>query len=159
MAAGSDTALVQRTSKSASDEGLFFAGGPDSCGEGMLGKARLFPPRRMPPYLRHVFVCTNRRPADNPKGSCAMKGSEAVLERFKEELHARGLKGKMRANAAGCLDACAFGTSVVVYPEGVWYGGVQVEDVVEIIESHLLGNSPVERLRMKGTQPAAIEPG
>jgi (2Fe-2S) ferredoxin len=81
-----------------------------------------------------------------------MKGSEAVLERFKEELHARGLKGKMRANAAGCLDACAFGTSVVVYPEGVWYGGVKVEDVVEIVESHLLGNTPVERLRMKGTQ-------
>ncbi len=109
----------------------------------------------MPPYQRHVFVCTNRRAADNPKGCCALKGSEAVLERFKEELHRRGLKGKMRANAAGCLDACAFGTSVVVYPEGVWYAGVRVEDVVEIIESHLLGNSVVERLRMKGTLGAS----
>ncbi|MGO9832037.1 MAG: (2Fe-2S) ferredoxin domain-containing protein [Myxococcaceae bacterium] len=113
----------------------------------------------MPPYQRHVFVCTNRRPADNPKGCCALKGSEAVLERFKEELHQRGLKGRMRANAAGCLDACAFGTSVVVYPEGVWYAGVRVEDVVEIIESHLLGNRVVERLRMKGTSGApAPEP-
>jgi (2Fe-2S) ferredoxin len=109
----------------------------------------------MPPYTRHIFVCTNRRPADNPKGCCALKGSEAVLDRFKEELHRRGLKGQMRANAAGCLDACAFGTSVVVYPEGVWYGGVQVADVVEIIDSHLLGHRPVERLRMKGTEPAA----
>jgi (2Fe-2S) ferredoxin len=113
----------------------------------------------MPPYQRHVFVCTNRRPADNPKGSCAEKGSEAVLERFKEELHNRGLKGKMRANAAGCLDACAFGTSVVVYPEGVWYAGVKVDDVVEIIESHLLGNTPVERLRMKGTTSSAAPTG
>lgn len=60
----------------------------------------------------------------------------------------------MRANAAGCLDACAFGTSVVVYPEGVWYGGVKAEDVLEIVESHLLGGKPVERLRMKGTVPA-----
>jgi (2Fe-2S) ferredoxin len=108
----------------------------------------------MPPYKRHIFVCTNRRPADNPKGCCALKGSEAVLERFKQELHQRGLKGQMRANAAGCLDACALGTSVVVYPEGVWYGGVQVDDVVEIIDSHLLGDRPVERLRMKGTQQA-----
>jgi (2Fe-2S) ferredoxin len=114
----------------------------------MLGKHEQTP---MPPYQRHVFVCTNRRPPENPKGCCAQKGSEAVLERFKEELHQRGLKGRMRANAAGCLDACAFGTSVVVYPEGVWYGGVKVEDVVEIIESHLLGDTPVERLRMKGT--------
>jgi (2Fe-2S) ferredoxin len=113
----------------------------------------------MPPYQRHVFVCTNRRPPDNPKGCCALKGSEAVLDRFKEELHQRGLKGRMRANAAGCLDACAFGTSVVVYPEGVWYGGVKVEDVVEIIESHLLGNRPVERLRMKGTNAAAPADG
>lgn len=108
----------------------------------------------MPPYQRHIFVCTNRRPADNPKGCCALKGSEAVLERFKEELHRRGLKGRLRANAAGCLDACAFGTSVVVYPEGVWYAGVQVEDVLEIVESHLLGGRPVERLRMKGTTGA-----
>jgi (2Fe-2S) ferredoxin len=108
----------------------------------------------MPPYTRHIFVCTNLRSADNPKGCCALKGSEAVLDRFKEELHQRGLKGRMRANASGCLDACAFGTSVVVYPEGVWYGGVQVTDVVEIIDSHLLGDRPVERLRMKGTEPA-----
>jgi (2Fe-2S) ferredoxin len=110
----------------------------------------------MPPYQRHIFVCTNRREADNPKGCCALKGSEAVLERFKEELHRRGLKGRLRANAAGCLDACAYGTSVVVYPEGVWYGGVQVEDVVEIVESHLLGGQPVERLRMKGTAAAPL---
>jgi (2Fe-2S) ferredoxin len=108
----------------------------------------------MPPYQRHIFVCTNRRAEDNPKGCCALKGSEAVLERFKQELHQRGLKGKIRANAAGCLDACAFGPSVVVYPEGVWYAGVRVEDVVEIVESHLLRNVPVERLRMKGTSGA-----
>ena len=117
----------------------------------MLGKPPAVLEKSMPPYQRHIFVCTNRRPADNPKGCCALKGSEAVLERFKEELHRRGLKGRLRANAAGCLDACAFGTSVVVYPEGVWYGGVQVEDVLEIVESHLVGGTPVERLRMKGT--------
>ena len=108
-----------------------------------------------PPYRRHVFVCTNRREPDNPKGCCALKGSEAVLDRFKEELHQRGLKGQIRANAAGCLDACPYGVSVVIYPEGVWYSAVKVEDVQEIIESHLLGDVPVERLRMKGTVPAA----
>ena len=52
----------------------------------------------------------------------------------------------MRANAAGCLDACAYGPSVVVYPEGVWYGHVRVEDVPEIVERHLIGGEPVERL-------------
>ncbi len=102
-----------------------------------------------PPYERHVFVCINRRAEDDPKGCCALKGSEEVHSAFKAELARRGLRGRIRANSAGCLDACAFGVSVVIYPEGVWYGGVKPEDVNEIIEQHLIGGRPVERLRMR----------
>ena len=101
-----------------------------------------------PPYERHVFVCTNRRPEGDPRGCCAGKGSEEVRALFKEELERRGLKGRVRANAAGCLDTCALGVSVVVYPEGVWYGRVTKEDVATIVEEHLVGGRPVERLRM-----------
>ncbi len=39
------------------------------------------------------------------------------------------------------------GVSVVVYPEGVWYGRVTVADVPEILEKHIVGGMPVERLR------------
>ena len=104
----------------------------------------------MPPYRLHVFICTNRRPDGDPKGSCAEKGSEAVLGRFKELVSKLGLKGEVRANAAGCMYACAFGITVVVYPEGVWYGRVKLEDVDEIVQSHLVEGRPVERLRLKG---------
>jgi len=38
---------------------------------------------------------------------------------------------------------------MVVYPDAVWYGGVKAQDVDEIIESHLLGGMPVERLMMR----------
>jgi (2Fe-2S) ferredoxin len=103
----------------------------------------------MPHFDKHVFICTNRRDPSNPKGSCAAKGSEQVRERFKKELFERGLKGRMRANAAGCLDQCENGCTVVVYPEQVWYGHVTPEDVLEIVEEHLLGDRPVERLRLK----------
>jgi (2Fe-2S) ferredoxin len=102
------------------------------------------------PHLeRHVFICTNRREPGNPKGSCADKGGEAVRDAFKQQLHERGLKGRIRANAAGCLDQCARGAAVVVYPEQVWYGGVTAADVPAIIDEHLVGGVPVERLRMK----------
>jgi (2Fe-2S) ferredoxin len=103
----------------------------------------------MPHYEKHVFICTNRRDPGNPKGCCASKGSEKIRETFKKELAERGLKGRMRANAAGCLDQCAHGPTVVVYPEQVWYTVPTSEDAVEIIEKHLIGGVPVERLRMK----------
>jgi (2Fe-2S) ferredoxin len=59
------------------------------------------------------------------------------------------LKQEIRANTSGCLDACEFGASVVIYPEQVWYGRVTVDDVEEIIDSHILNNKPVERLLIK----------
>ena len=107
----------------------------------------------MPPFKRHVFVCTNRRPDDHPKGSCAQKGSEQLRERFKQALANRGLSKQIRANAAGCLDQCEYGCSVVVYPEGVWYGHVTPEDVEEIVEQHLVNGRVVERLLMPFMRP------
>ena len=102
------------------------------------------------PHLeKHVFICTNRRAPGDPKGCCADKGAEGVREAFKRLIHDQGLKGKIRANAAGCLDQCARGVTVVVYPEQIWYGGVTAADVPEIVAQHLGKGIPVERLRMK----------
>jgi (2Fe-2S) ferredoxin len=103
----------------------------------------------MPHLERHVFICTNRREPGNPKGCCAEKGADAIRDTFKQELAARGLKGRMRANAAGCLDQCALGPAVVVYPEQVWYTVPTPNDAREIVEQHLIGGRPVDRLRMR----------
>ena len=100
----------------------------------------------MPSFQRHVFVCTNERPADDPRGCCKAKGGVEVRDKMKAELKARGISKLVRANNAGCLDQCAFGVTVVVYPEQVWYGGVTVDDVPEIVDKHLVGGEIVERL-------------
>jgi (2Fe-2S) ferredoxin len=97
-------------------------------------------------FERHIFVCENERPADHPKGSCKHKGSAAVRARFKELVAKHGLRGTVRANMAGCLDACETGITVVIYPEAVWYGRVTLADVDEIFERHVLGGEPVARL-------------
>jgi len=65
---------------------------------------------------------------------------------LKQKLAMRGLKAKVRANKAGCLDQCEHGPNIVVYPEQVWYGPVAIVDLDEIIESHIIGGKPVERL-------------
>ena len=100
----------------------------------------------MPSFQRHVFVCTNERPADDPRGCCKAKGGVEVRDKMKSELKARGISKLVRANNAGCLDQCERGVTVVVYPEQVWYGGVTVDDVAEIVDKHLVGGQVVERL-------------
>jgi (2Fe-2S) ferredoxin len=105
------------------------------------------------PFQRHVFVCENRRPDGDPRGCCAGRGGEAIRAALKEELRKRGLHKTVRANGAGCLDACSEGAAMVVYPEAVWYGHVTVEDVEEIVERHLVGGEPVERLRIDREPP------
>ena len=100
----------------------------------------------MPRFERHIFVCENVRPDGHPRGCCAAKGSPQVRARFKQLIHEHGLEGRVRANMAGCLDQCEHGITVVVYPEGVWYGGVTTGDVDEIFTRHILGGEVVERL-------------
>ncbi len=104
----------------------------------------------MLPLDRHVFVCTNKREANSEKGCCASKGGDAVRDELKKQLAAHGLLKQVRANKAGCLDQCEHGVVMVVYPEQVWYGGVRVEDVREIVESHVLKGEYVERLLLAG---------
>lgn len=106
----------------------------------------MLPCAGMPSFQRHVFVCINERAADNPRGCCKAKGGVDVRDRLKSELGKRGLSKVIRANNAGCLDQCEHGVTVVVYPEQVWYGGVTVDDIPELVEKHLIGGEVVTRL-------------
>jgi (2Fe-2S) ferredoxin len=104
--------------------------------------------RRMPSLQRHVFVCTNERAPNDPKGCCKLRGGAEVRDRLKAELAARGLSKVIRANNAGCLDQCQHGVSLVVYPEQVWYGRVTPDDIPEIVDKHLIGGEIVARLAL-----------
>jgi (2Fe-2S) ferredoxin len=105
-------------------------------------------------YRRHIFVCTNSRPPEDPRGCCKTKNSEQVREVLKTEVKKRKLGSIVRANASGCLDACEYGVTVVIYPEGIWYGGVTPEDVPEIIERTIILGEVIERLLIKNPRYA-----
>ncbi len=100
-------------------------------------------------FEKHIFVCENKRLAGHPKGCCADKNSLEVRAKFKKRLNELGISTEVHSNSAGCLDACEHGVTVVVYPEQIWYGGVTIGDVEEIVQSHILNNCPVDRLKIK----------
>ena len=103
-------------------------------------------------FDKHLFVCTNQR-INSERPSCGEEHGLELVRAFKKEIKDRGLSVDMRAQKAGCLDICEFGPNVVVYPEGVFYGRVQLSDVTEIVEEHLIGGRPVERLILKFQRP------
>ena len=98
-------------------------------------------------YERHIFFCLNQR--DGGEESCANHKAKEAYERCKSQVKAAGLSapGQVRVNQAGCLNRCAAGPVVVVYPEAVWYSYVDAHDIDEIVESHLKNGKVVERLR------------
>lgn len=98
-------------------------------------------------YRAHVFVCCNRRPEGHRRGSCAAKGSEGLRDYMKARAKEFGLQS-VRVNAAGCLDRCEFGPTLVIYPEGVWYSPKTREEVDEILETHLVHGRRVRRLML-----------
>ncbi len=103
--------------------------------------------------FRHVFVCLQKKPPGMP--SCGSQGSEQIFMKFQEAMMSNpDLMTKMAVTPTGCLGPCMFGPTVVVYPDAVWYGKVTPDDVQEIIEKHIIGGEPVERLvTSKGRPP------
>ena len=99
-------------------------------------------------YRRHVFCCINERPEGHERGSCSRRGAVRLRNYMKARAEELGLDG-VRINASGCLDRCELGPMMVVYPEGVWYQYETRADVDEILESHIVGGGPVERLVLR----------
>jgi (2Fe-2S) ferredoxin len=97
---------------------------------------------------KHVFVCSQARPPGHPRGSCAEKGCRDVLDEFLFQFQQRQCFDTVAITATACLGPCSTGTNVLVYPEGILYGNVTKDDVGAIFDEHLLGDAPVERLKV-----------
>lgn len=91
-------------------------------------------------FRKQVFVCTTEG-----EGKCATKGGLEVWQKFREEVKARNLTDII-VTKVGCTGQHPTGPTVIVHPDGLWYQTVKPEDVAEIIEKHLVGGQPVDRL-------------
>ena len=86
----------------------------------------------------HFLICTG--------GGCIASGALDVSEAVRAELKARELAGEVDVVETGCLGPCVQGPVALVYPDGVFYQNIKVDDVPEIVEEHLLKGRIVERL-------------
>ncbi|MGH2628460.1 MAG: Rieske 2Fe-2S domain-containing protein, partial [Anaerolineales bacterium] len=105
-------------------------------------------------YDRHAFVCTSGE-------TCPTQGNtENYVKVLRAGAHKAG-RSDIRINKSGCFSQCGHGPMIVVYPENVWYSGVQESDLEEILTSHIIGGQPVTRLLYNpGRQgPNKIEAG
>lgn len=98
-------------------------------------------------YQYHIFMCQNQRPEGHFRGCCQSKDSEKLLNHMKARVKELGI-ASTRVNKAGCLDQCEGGPAMVIYPEGTWYSPQTIDDIEEIIDSHLIKGLIVERLVM-----------
>ncbi|MFC2069839.1 NADH-quinone oxidoreductase subunit NuoF [Chloroflexota bacterium] len=87
--------------------------------------------------MRTLLVCMGT--------GCVSGGSNEIYEALKREVESAGLKD-VRVDISGCHGFCQRGPIVNIEPDGFFYTEVQVEDVHEIVRSHLVNGQPVERL-------------
>jgi (2Fe-2S) ferredoxin len=92
------------------------------------------------PYVQHILVCTDK------KSKQCKKGGPEILKTFQKLIKDRKLGKQVMVSEIGHVGGCSLGPNVLVYPEGVWYGQVTPEDVVQIIDEHILEGRVVQRL-------------
>ena len=88
--------------------------------------------------LRLIFVC-----ATQGEGRCGAKGGSELLEAFRKEVIRVGLSPSAVLRNA-CTRRHEEGPVVFVFPDDVWYTRVKAEDVPDIVEKHLVHQTPVE---------------
>jgi sirohydrochlorin cobaltochelatase len=87
---------------------------------------------------KHVLVCGNV--------DCASRGSIALISAMRRSLKKVGRERDIRITRTGCMGRCGDGPTVAVYPDGIWYRGVQDSDAEEVVTEHLVSERLVSRL-------------
>lgn len=102
----------------------------------------------MPKPKIQILVCTNERPPDAVKPCCGARGGLDIYRKFKDVVRSEGLREQVMVVRTGCLKHCSRGVAVNLWPQNLWYQGVEPADVEEIVTRSVRAGQEVDRLRM-----------
>ncbi|MBU5256887.1 NADH-quinone oxidoreductase subunit NuoF [Tissierella praeacuta] len=89
----------------------------------------------------HILVCGGT--------GCHSGGGDKIKDLIEEKINEKGLGEEIQVVLTGCFGLCESGPNIVVYPEGVFYSHVTLEDVEEIVEEHIIKGHIVKRRLFK----------
>ena len=86
----------------------------------------------------HLFVCANRRAADDPLGAGCGDAGDAVFDALKAEVARRGIYRAAWVTRTQCLGLCPKrGCSVAVYPKGAIVIEAEASDAPALFQAAL----------------------
>ncbi len=101
-------------------------------------------------YKGYLLFCTG--------SSCSNRGNNDLLAEMKRLVGEAGLENDYFPMATGCNGFCSAGPLMVVQPEGIFYQKLKLADLPLIVEQHLKGGKPVEKLMFKDPVTKEINP-
>jgi NADH:ubiquinone oxidoreductase subunit F (NADH-binding) len=88
-------------------------------------------------YRSHVLVCVDP--------DCLSRGAHDIEDALQDELVAQGLIDEVQVLETSRIGACSDGPELMVYPEGVHYVGLSVDDIPYLVEEHFLKGRVVQK--------------
>ncbi len=101
----------------------------------------------------HLLLCATPTKAvccDESLGKASWLKLKKLIKDLDLE-NPRRAEGIVLRSKVDCLRICADGPILLIWPDGIWYGGVTPERIEMIIREHILRRTPVEEWILKRT--------
>lgn len=89
----------------------------------------------------HVMVCAGT--------GCHSSDGDEIRRRLAYGVEANNLQDKVEVHKTGCFGLCESGPNIVIFPQGIFYSHVKLDDVEDIVNEHFKNGKILERLIFK----------
>ncbi len=77
---------------------------------------------------------------------CLAYGTQKLIDSFEKEIAGKNLQDKVDLRSSGCHGFCERGPIVMIYPQGIFYQRVGLDDAAEILDTTIIKGEIIRRL-------------